>query len=271
MLLSHTLDGPMRHVSVSQRTSPAKTGRPLAARFFACYLGLAVAWGVVAADPVFAQKESVKPGINKSFEDPNVANFVERFEKEGREVYDKRNEVIKACQLHKGMAIADVGAGTGMYTRLFATEVGRTGRVFAVDIAAKFVDHVVESSREQGLANVVGVVCRADSVELPPNSVDLVYICDTYHHFEYPLSTMRSIAKALRPDGIVCLVDFERVEGKSSEWILGHVRAGKEVVRQEVEAAGLEFVEEVELFEENYFVKFRKTAKTKERDTPGQP
>ena len=212
---------------------------------FACQLGLVMVWGNVFAGPVFAQKESVNPGINKSFEDPDVKNFVERFEKEGREVYDKRHEVIKACQVHKGMAIADVGAGTGMYSRLLAAEVGSTGRIFAVDIAANFVNHVVQTSREQGLNNVVGIVCKADSVELPPNSVDLVYICDTYHHFEFPDSTMRSIAKSLRPDGVVCLVDFERIEGKSSEWILGHVRAGKDVVRKEVEAAGFEFVEEV--------------------------
>lgn len=210
------------------------------------------------AQTAWAQKESVKPGINKSFENPNVGNFVERFEKEGREVYDKRNEVVKVCGIKDGMAIADVGAGTGLYTRLFAAETGKTGRVYAVDIAEKFVDHVIETSREEGLGNVVGVVCKADSVELPAHSVDMVFICDTYHHFEYPRSTMASIAKALRPGGVICLVDFERIEGVSSDWILGHVRAGKEVVRREIEESGFEMIEEIKLFQENYFLKFRK-------------
>ncbi len=216
---------------------------------------------VAPSDPLFAQKESVKPGINKSFQDPNVPDFVERFEKEGREVYDKRDEVAKACGVKPGLAIADVGAGTGMYTRLFAKKVGPKGRVYAVDIAAKFVDHVLKTSRQQGLSNVVGVVCKADSVELPASSVDLVFICDTYHHFEYPQSTMASIAKALRPDGTVCLVDFERIDGVSSDWILGHVRAGKSVVREELEAAGFELIEEVKMFKQNYFLKFRKKTK----------
>jgi ubiquinone/menaquinone biosynthesis C-methylase UbiE len=205
-----------------------------------------------------AQKESVKPGINKPFENPQVAAFVERFEKEGREIYDKRDEVVAACGIKEGMAIADVGAGTGLFSRLFAAKTGTKGRVYAVDIAAKFVDYVKQTSLQQGLTNVIGVVCKPDSVELPPESVDLVFICDTYHHFEYPQSTMASIAKALRPHGVLCLIDYQRVAGVSSAWVLGHVRAGKEVFRKEIEDAGFEFVEEVKLFQQNYFLKFRK-------------
>ncbi len=167
-------------------------------------------------------------------------------------------EVVAACHVKEGMSIADVGAGTGMYTRLFATQAGRQGRVYAVDIADKFVDHVLKTSREQDLHNVVGVVCKADSVELSPASVDLVFICDTYHHFEFPQSTLQSIATALRPGGMVCLIDFERIEGVSSDWILGHVRAGKDVVRKEIEAAGFELEDEVKLFQQNYFLRFRK-------------
>jgi ubiquinone/menaquinone biosynthesis C-methylase UbiE len=156
------------------------------------------------------------------------------------------------------MAVADVGCGTGLYTRLFAAQVGAQGRVYAVDIAANFVEHAVQTSRQEGLNNVVGAVCKADSAELPTDSVDLVFICDTYHHFEYPQSTMQSIARALRPGGTLCVVDFERIEGVSSQWILEHVRAGKEVFRQEIESAGLEFVEEVKLLQDNYFLRFRK-------------
>ena len=54
------------------------------------------------------------------------------------------------------------------------------------------------------------------------------------------------------------LIDFERIEGVSSDWILGHVRAGKKIVRQEIEDAGFEMVEEIDLFQDNYFLKFRR-------------
>ena len=60
-----------------------------------------------------AQENSVKPGINDSFQDPNASQYVERFEREGREVYDQREKIIEACEIKPGMVIADVGAGTG--------------------------------------------------------------------------------------------------------------------------------------------------------------
>ena len=158
-----------------------------------------IALGVIVLSALpnaaLAQKESVKPGINKPFENPEVGNFVERFEKEGRDVYDKRHEIVKACNVKKGMFIADIGAGTGLHTKLFAKAVGPRGRVYAVDIAAKFVDHVVKTAREQDLTNVVGVVCKADSVELSVKSVDMAFICDTYHHFEYPVEPWANSAR----------------------------------------------------------------------------
>jgi ubiquinone/menaquinone biosynthesis C-methylase UbiE len=208
--------------------------------------------------PLLAQKKSVKPGINKSFENPDVGDFVERFEREGREVYTKRHQVVELCQLDKGAAIADVGAGTGLYSRLFAKHVGEAGRVYAVDISKKFVDHVEATSRKEGLNNVVGVVCRQDSCDLEPASVDAVFICDTYHHFEFPQKTMKSIYDALRPGGRLFLIDFVREEGESSDWILNHVRAGEAVVRKEIASVGFEFVDEKEIFEQNYFLQFRK-------------
>src|SRR5690606_27412375 len=86
------------------------------------------------ASPGAAQEKSVNPGINKSFENPNVEEFVQRFERDGRDAYDHRHEVLKACRLKPGMAVADVGAGTGLFTRMFAKAVGREGKVYAVDI-----------------------------------------------------------------------------------------------------------------------------------------
>lgn len=206
-----------------------------------------------------AQEASVNPGINKSFESPNVDEFVGRFEREGRDAFDHRHDIVKACGLKPGMTVADVGAGTGLFTRLFAPLVGSRGTVFAVDIAERFVKHVESSAHEAGFDNVIGIVCKSDSVALPENSIDIAFICDTYHHFEFPQKTMTSIHRALKPDGQVILIDFHRIEGKSSEWILGHVRAGQEVFVKEILEVGFKQVEErQEMLDESYFVRFEK-------------
>lgn len=209
--------------------------------------------------PVHAQDQSVRPGINKSFENGKVGEFVERFEKEGRDVYDNRRKIVEACAVKPGTVLADVGAGTGLFTRMFSPLVGPEGKVYAVDITESFIRHVEESAKKERLENIVGVVCKADSVELPPASIDVAFICDTYHHFEYPVKTMRSIHKALRTGGQVILIDFRRIEGRSTDWTLEHVRAGQEVFTREVVSAGFRQIDEKQdLLKESYFVRFQK-------------
>lgn len=222
------------------------------------------------------QQQSVRPGINDSFRDPNVDEFVERFEGESREVFTERGRIIEACRLKSDMTVADVGAGTGLYTRLFAKEVGPNGKVFAVDIAPKFLDHIARTAVERGMTNVETVLADDDATNLPPESVDLAFICDTYHHFEFPQRTMQSIHRALKPGGRLVVIDFIRIPGKSSDWILEHVRAGQEVVEREIEACGFRKVDQrlQDVLTENYFVEFAKAKPSEEdgeRRSPSKP
>ena len=79
--------------------------------------------------PLAAQETSVNPGINERFQNPDVEGFVGRFEREGRDAFDHREEIVEACGIEPGMEIADVGAGTGLFSRLFAARVGDVSAV----------------------------------------------------------------------------------------------------------------------------------------------
>lgn len=219
----------------------------------------------VAAPPKTENKAptaAVPEGINDRFKDPelDVSEWIGRFEIESREVYSARERVLDICSLKPGMAVADIGAGTGFYSRLFAETVGESGRVYSVDIAPGFLTHIRNRADKEGLTWLTTVQGSDRQTNLPPESVDLIFICDTYHHFEFPADTMTSALKALRPGGILVLIDFERIPGTSREFILGHVRAGKEVFRAEVESAGFQFLGENEVpgFVENYLLRFQK-------------
>lgn len=206
-------------------------------------------------------EQNVRPGINADFTDPalDVDAMVQRFEAESREIFARRAAIARAVGLQPGMAVADVGAGTGLFVDFFARDVGKGGRVFAVEIAPKFVELLRERKAARGFAQVEPVLGTERDVSLPPASVDVVFACDTYHHFEYPHSTLQSIHRALRDGGTFVVVDFERIPGTSRPWVVDHVRCGKEQVVQEVLAAGFEWVEEVPVgLRENYFVRFRK-------------
>ncbi|MBL8814902.1 MAG: methyltransferase domain-containing protein [Planctomyces sp.] len=216
---------------------------------------------VVFSGVLTAQDKSVKPGVNDSFRDPDPKQFTERFEIESREVFAKRQEILKAIELKPTDVVADVGAGTGLFTRLFAANLGPEGRVIAVDIAQKFLDHIEVTSRERGIRNVETLLCKDDSTELPENSVDVAFICDTYHHFEFPVKTMTSLRRALKPGGRVVVVDFKRIEGESSDWTLNHVRAGQDVFEAEIISSGFRKVNEVkDVLSENYMVVFEPTS-----------
>lgn len=211
------------------------------------------------------QEKSVRPGINDPFQDPDIEKFVGTFEGESREIFTHRREIVARCQLKEGMAVADIGAGTGLFTRMFSQKVGPKGKVFAVEIAPKFIEHIQKTCREAKLGNVETVLCNQLSTELPAKSVDVVFICDTYHHFEYPARTMASIHRALRPKGQVVLVDFRRIPGKSREWVLEHVRAGQDVFTREIESAGFRVLNEERFLEENYFVRFERVEPAEKR------
>ena len=206
-------------------------------------------------------EESVKPGINDRFlaEDLDVAQFVKAFEGESREIFTARRAILATLELGPGMAVGDVGAGTGLFTGPMAAAVGKEGAVYAVEISPQFVTHLRERAAEAGLDQVHAVLGNERSVDLPPASVDVVFLCDTYHHVEYPRSTLASIHTALRPEGRLVIVDFERIPGVSTAWTLGHVRAGKQEVIAEVSAAGFYLEDEVDVegLEENYVVRFR--------------
>ncbi|MGI9240219.1 MAG: class I SAM-dependent methyltransferase [Verrucomicrobiales bacterium] len=208
------------------------------------------------------QEQSVNPGINSKFLDPkiDIKEWIGRFEVESREVAHERNAIVEALKIKPGMALADIGAGTGLFLEPFAKGVGAEGKVFAVDISDGFVEGLKKRVAKNGFTQVEVVRCAEDSVSLKPDTVDLAFVCDTYHHFEYPAATLKSIYQALRPGGRLVVIDFERIPGVSRDWILGHVRAGKEEFTAEIVGAGFAPPKEIKLegFKENYFLVFTK-------------
>lgn len=208
--------------------------------------------------PALAE-QNVNPEINRGYINPNVTQWRGVFERDGREIWDRRNDIVRALRLRPGQVVADIGAGTGFLALMMAREVMPGGRVYAVDIAKNFVDAAVQRARDQGLDNVIGVVNDQRSINLPANSIDLAFTSDTYHHFEFPQSTLRSIHRALRPGGEFVVIDFIRIPGISHPWVLGHVRAGEQEVTQEIEAAGFEMIERLGFMQTQYYLRFQKT------------
>lgn len=218
---------------------------------------------VFAAGDVAAEDEgSVRPGINAAFlaEDLDVEQWMERFEVESREIYLQREAIADALEIEPGMAAADIGSGTGLFLQLLNERVGAQGTVYATDIAPKFIEHLKQRVADENLDRVEVVRGGEREVGLEAASVDVAFVCDVYHHFEFPKASLASLMEAIRPGGHLVVIDFERIPGETPEWLLNHVRAGKGVFRSEIEAAGFALVEEVDVpgMKENYFLRFKR-------------
>lgn len=207
-----------------------------------------------------ATEASVRAGLNDRFLDEglNVDELLQIFESESREIAAERDAIVAALRLEPGLTVADIGAGTGLFMTPLAEGVGASGEVIEVDISPKLVQFIGDRAAREGREQVVAHLGGERAVGLEQNSVDVMLVCDTYHHFEYPRSTNASLMHALKPGGRLVVVDFERIEGVSREWVLGHVRAGKEVFRAELEDAGFVYEDEVEIpgLGENYLLRF---------------
>lgn len=214
------------------------------------------------APPARGADGGADPEVNKTFTDPalKVDEWVSKFEIESREVYKFRKRLVATAHLKRGMAVADVGAGTGLFTFLFAAEVGKQGLVYAVDIAKPFLAHIASVAKSRGLPQVKPIEGGFDSPRLPEHSVDRIFICDTYHHFEHPSLMLTALARALRPGGELVLVDFKRDEAKSSAWTLKHVRAGEAEVIKEFAQAGFVVSRRENFLTDNYVLVFKPRA-----------
>ena len=200
--------------------------------------------------------------MNKKFADPgaNIEEFVRRFETDSRDVFAKRDVIVRAVGLHTAEAVADIGAGTGLFTHLFANQVGPKGTVYAVDIGPAFLRHIAQRAKRDGHDRVVKPVKNTpDSVALPPGSIDIAFLCDTYHHFDHPGKMLASIHRALRPGGRLILIDFDLRPG-SSEFVKHRARAPREVYFREIEGAGFEPIATAQppKLKEQFYAEFRR-------------
>jgi len=241
------------------RHSIWQTGVALAMGVNLVLVAAAIGWAQTTSEPPASQSKA-DPKINEPFKKPDVKAYVKKFESEDRETYVRRNEIVAALELGPGMTVADIGAGTGLFTRLFAEKVGATGKVYAVDISPQFLAHIAAEAKTRGRKHVMTVQGSQNTTNLPRDSVDLVFLSDVYHHLEQPQKILASIRQALRPDGKLVLVEFDRVKGQSSEFVLKHVRAGQDVFVKEIELAGFRRTRTAKppVLKENFFASFEK-------------
>lgn len=187
----------------------------------------------------------------------DINQWVQTFESDERDVYKHRDRMIESLNIKKGESVADIGAGTGAFLKLLSDKTGPAGKVYAVDISDEFVEHMKKRKVKEKLSNLEVVKGEMEKTTLPENSIDVVFICNTYHHFGNYKAMLEDMKKILKKNGRLSIVEFDKVPGKSRQWVIDHIRAEKKVFLNEIISAGFKFEGEANIpFKENFMLNF---------------
>ena len=184
----------------------------------------------------------------------DIDKWVKAFEDPERVKWQKPAEVVKAMDLRAGDVVADIGAGTGYFTRLFALAVGTEGKAIGLDIEESMVNYMKEDARKLGFANYEAKVVPTDDARLAPDSIDVVFLSNTYHHIANRVDYFKAVAKGLKKDGRVIIVDFY----KNTDF--GPPRdhkLAKAVALKEMNEAAYQLVKTHNILEHQYFLEFK--------------
>ena len=158
-----------------------------------------------------------------------------------RDTWQKPDEVVKAMNLQPGQVIADIGAGDGYFTRRFAAAVGSTGKAIGIDIDAGAIRKMTADAKVLGLANYEARLVPEDDAMLAPGSVDIIFLCDAYHHIDGRVAYFTKVKAALKAGGRLIIVDFVKSRDNSDHSI------GKEDLLNELQQAGYRLSKESDL------------------------
>jgi len=157
-----------------------------------------------------------------------------------RDLWQLPDQIMDTLGIAEGSAVADIGAGGGWFTIRLARRVGASGLVYSEDIQPQMLEATMRRVAREGLSNVRRVLGTAEDPRLPAGALDAVLIVDTYHELDNPGALLRNIAKALKPQGRVGVVDFKR-DGLGPGPALED-RMDPEDIVGDAEAAGLRLV-----------------------------
>ncbi len=172
-----------------------------------------------------------------------------------RDLWQLPGPIMDALGIAEGSVVADLGVGGGWFSIRLARRVGPNGIVYAEDIQRLMLEATGRRVSREGLRNVRTVLGTSEDPRLPPGAIDAVLIVDTYHEMDNPVALLRNVARALKPQGRVGIVDF-RKDGYGPGPPLEE-RVDPDTIIRDAEAAGLEIFRRETFLPYQFFLVFR--------------
>ena len=166
--------------------------------------------------------------------------------------------VVSLIELQPGQVVADIGAGTGVFSVPLARAVGTMGMVLAVEVDAGFLPMIDAKAREAGIENIQSILGEFEDPKLPRRDVDVAFFHDVLHHVEQRQAYLMTVASYMAPGSRIVVVDYDMnrpgvPHGNQPEMLIS-----PEQVAEWMASAGFEVSREIDLFEEKFFVIYTK-------------
>jgi len=199
-------------------------------------------------------------GIGKFYLGREIAHVMghqaaDWLERPGREQEERADLLVPALKLKPGDAVADIGCGSGFYTRRLAKVVGTNGVVFGVDIQPEMLELLTNKLAAEHIFNVRPVLGTVTDPKLPSASVDLILMVDVYHEFDHPYEMIEAMCRALKPNGRIVFVEFRKEDPKVPIKELHKMSEAQ--VRREMAGHPLEWVETIGVLPQQHLIVFR--------------
>lgn len=211
--------------------------------------------------------EHSRDGIGKFYMGREIAHFMSHhaadwLERPERDIEEHTEKLVAQLGIKRGDTIADIGAGTGYFSRRLATNTGPAGRILAVEIQPEMLVMLTNQAVRMGITNIVPVLGSTTDPKLPENSVDLAIMVDVYHEFDHPWEMMQAIARALKPGGRVVFVEFRGEDPNVPIKPLHKMTEAQ--LKREMSIQPLDWVETISVLPRQHIVVFRKRGATGE-------
>jgi ubiquinone/menaquinone biosynthesis C-methylase UbiE len=172
-----------------------------------------------------------------------------------RDLWQRPDQIMDAMGIADASVVGDIGAGSGWFTIRLARRVGPRGLVFAEDVQKEMINAISRRVSREGLTNVRPVLGLNNDPRLT-QPVDAVLIVDAYHEIENRVAMLANLARALKPQGRIGVVDF-KLDG-TGPGPSPDERVSPDVVIKDAAEAGLRLIREEPFLQYQYFLIFGK-------------
>jgi len=168
-----------------------------------------------------------------------------------RDKTQKPEAVAAALELRPGMTVADIGTGIGYMLPYLSKAVGPSGKVLGEDIQSDFLDQAKARVANAKLTNVSLILGTDTDPKLPAAAADVELVLDVYHHFDYPDKMLALLARGLKPNGYLVIVEYYKFNSPPGP---DHIRLDRDDVVKEIGDNGYRLLSKNDRITENQYM-----------------